>query len=138
MPCSACGSYDHNVRTCPEKKGESVTDAESLGSEGKGEKRTLDTQSPDGVVVAAQRPRLSGAPPPSSQAPAKPEKIWEFFETSAASSPVEIIKLVVPYVDHVLFLKMSRCFFCKWKNEFSQKTFIDESHPSPQPNFGQC
>ena len=134
------------------KKVESTTDAEGPGSEdngektrmadtgGRGEKRMADTQSSDSVVVAAQRPRLSaGAPPPSSQVPGKPEKLWESFETSAAGSPIQtMMNEVVPYVDHVLLRRMSSFFFCKWKSEFSQKTVIDESHPSPQPNFGQC
>ena len=105
MSCSVGDGLSHNARTCtyvfPQTRIQ--------------KKRTADAASLGAGLVQAQRPRVSVevlVGEASSQAPAKLEKIFDYFETSPAGSPIEAVtKQVVPWVDHMLFEKMKRCLY---------------------------
>ena len=80
MPCSRCGDPTHNIRSCPH-----VATAEENEK-----KRSADAASLGAGPVQATRPRLSGEVPAgqaSAQAPVRPLKVFDYVESSPASSP---------------------------------------------------
>ena len=75
--------------------------------------RSADAASLENSTVRLVKPRLeNGAPAPAKpESPPMPEKIFEYFDSSPASSPIKVVtKEVVPWVDYMIFEKMKRIF----------------------------
>ena len=116
MPCSVCNDPNHNRTTCAHAQNKRSADAASLG----------------GSTVASVRPRVEGGDAVSvgvasiqAPGPAKPEEIFEYFDSSPASSPIGVVtKQVVPWVDYMLFQKMRRCVYFFIAKRIAKGTYL--------------